>query len=89
MSRLGIYIGIWVGLMTATAMELVVRLFVGESILVVLFIAIVASVQAIVVSMFYQHLRYEKIQLSILPLAAIVAIVFLSIAAGFSLPMMG
>ncbi len=89
MTRLGVYIGIWVGLMAATSMELVVRLFVGESALVVLFIGIVAAVQAIIVSMYYQHLRYEKIQLATLPIAAVASIVFLGIAAGFSLPMMG
>ncbi len=89
MTRIRVYIGIWVGLMAATTMELVVRLFAGESALVILFISIVAAVQAIIVSMYYQNLRYEKIQLATLPIAAVVAIVFLGIAAGFSLPMMG
>ena len=82
-----IYVGIWVGLMAATAMEVAVRIFAGDAGTVVFFISIVAAVQAIIVSMYYQNLRYEQIQLAALPLAAVASVVFLAVAAGFSIAM--
>ncbi len=82
-----IYVGIWVGLMAASAMEVAVRIFAGDAATVIFFISIVAAVQAIIVSMYYQHLRYEQIQLAALPLAAVASVAFLAVAAGFSIAM--
>lgn len=88
-ARYKVYIAMWVGLMAATAMEYIVRLYAGNAAPVVVLISVVAVVQAIFVSMYYQHLRYEKMELATLPLAAVGGVVFLGVAAGFSIAMMG
>lgn len=87
MTEIKVYIGIWVGLMAGTALEVVVRSLVGDAWFVVLLISVIAALQAIFVSLYYQNLRHEGIQVATLPLAAVVGIVFLAVAAGFSLAM--
>ncbi len=44
-------------------------------------IILIASAKAIIIALYYQHLRYEGIRLAVLPLAAIVALAALAITA--------
>jgi|GEM_PF-3178237 len=81
MPGMKLYIGVWIGAVAATLLEVAVRLLGGESSLIVWVISLLAAAQAIAVSLYYQNLRYEGIRLATLPLAAIVGITFLTVAA--------
>jgi hypothetical protein len=87
MAGIKIYIGIWIGLVIATFMEVFVRSLPGGTSLIVLTIGLIAGVKAIVISLYYQNLRYEGIRLATLPLAAVVGVVFLGVSAAFTLSM--
>lgn len=85
MPGIKLYIGIWLGLVIATVMEVVVRSLPGAASLIVLIISLIASAKAIAIALYYQHLRYDGIRLSALPLAAIVSIVFLAVSAAMTI----
>ncbi|HUK85454.1 MAG TPA: cytochrome C oxidase subunit IV family protein [Candidatus Acidoferrum sp.] len=87
MAGIKLYIGIWLGLVIATVMEVVVRSLPGGASLIVLVIGLIAGAKAIVISLYYQHLRYEGIRLAALPLAAVIGVVFLGVSAAFTLAM--
>jgi len=87
MPGIKLYIGIWLGLVIATVMEVVVRSMPGETSLIVLIIALIASAKAIAIALYYQHLRYDGIRLATLPLAAVVGIVFLAVSAAMTIIM--
>ena len=87
MAGIKLYIGIWLGLVIATVMEVVVRSLPGAASLIVLVIGLIAGAKAIVIALYYQHLRYEGIRLATLPLAAVVGVVFLGVSAAFTLAM--
>ncbi len=85
MAGIKLYVGIWLGLVIATIMEVVVRSLPGPASLFVLIIVMIASVKAIAISLYYQNLRYEGIRLATLPLAAVVGIVFLAVSAALTM----
>ena len=87
MPGIKLYVGIWLGLVIATVMEVVVRSLPGTASLIVLVIGLIASAKAIAIALYYQHLRYDGIRLSTLPLAAIVGIVFLAVSAAMTICM--
>lgn len=87
MPGIKLYIGIWLGLVIATIMEVVVRSLPGGASLIVLIISLIASAKAIAIALYYQHLRYDGIRLSALPLAAVVGIVFLAVSAAMTIAM--
>ena len=87
MAGIKLYVGIWLGLVIATVMEVVVRSLPGGASLIVLVIGLIAGAKAIVIALYYQHLRYEGIRLATLPLAAVVGVVFLGVSAAFTLAM--
>jgi hypothetical protein len=87
MPGIKLYVGIWLGLVIATVMEVVVRSLPGTASLIVLVIGLIASAKAIAIALYYQHLRYDGIRLSTLPLAAIVGIVFLAVSAAMTISM--
>ena len=87
MPGIKLYVGIWLGLVIATVMEVVVRSLPGAASLIVLIISLIASAKAIAIALYYQHLRYDGIRLSTLPLAAIVGIVFLAVSAAMTVVM--
>ena len=87
MAGIKLYVGIWLGLVMATVMEVVVRSLPGAASLIVLVIGLIAGAKAIVIALYYQHLRYEGIRLATLPLAAVVGVVFLGVSAAFTLAM--
>jgi hypothetical protein len=87
MSTIKLYVGIWLGLVAATVLEVVIRSLSEAASVIVLSIVLIASAKAIIISLYYQHLRYEGIQLATLPLAAIVGVVFLGVSAGMTMAM--
>ena len=87
MTGIKLYIGIWLGLVVATIMEVVVKSLPGPASIFVFIILLIASVKAIAISLYYQNLRYEGIRLATLPLAAIVGVVFLAVSAGLTITM--
>ena len=87
MAGIKLYIGIWLGLVFATIMEVVVRSLPGAASLFVVIIMLIASVKAIAISLYYQNLRQEGIRLATLPIAAVVGIVFLAVSAAMTMSM--
>lgn len=87
MPGIKLYIGIWLGLVIATIMEVVIRSLPGVTSTIVLIIMLIASAKAIAIALYYQHLRYEGIRLATLPLAAIVGVVFLAVSAAMTISM--
>jgi caa(3)-type oxidase subunit IV len=87
MPGIKLYVGIWLGLVAATVMEVVIRSLPGAVSTLVLIIMLIASAKAIAISLYYQHLRYEGIRLATLPIAAVVGIIFLAISAAMTIGM--
>ena len=81
------YVGIWLALVVATVAEVVTRSLAGAASLFVLIILLISSGKAITIAMYYQHLRYEDWRLAILPIAAVIGIIFLMVAAIMSMSM--
>jgi caa(3)-type oxidase subunit IV len=86
MPGIKLYVGIWLGLVAATVLEVVTRSLPGAVSLLVFIIMLISCGKAVAIALYYQHLRYEG-RIAILPLAAIVAIVILGISAGISIYM--
>jgi hypothetical protein len=87
MPGIKLYIGIWLGLVVATIMEVVIRSLPGLASVFLSVILLIAGAKAIAISLYYQNLRYEGIKLATLPLAAVVGVVFLAVSAGFTITM--
>jgi hypothetical protein len=87
MPGIKLYIGIWLGLVAATILEVVTRSLPGAVSVLVLVIMLISCGKAITIALYYQHLRYEGIRVAALPIAAIVAIVILAVSAGLSISM--
>ncbi len=85
MPGIKLYVGIWLGLVGATILEVVTRSLPGSASLLVMIIVLIAATKAVVIALYYQHLHYEGIRLATLPLAAIVALAILAISAGVSI----
>jgi cytochrome c oxidase subunit IV len=83
------YIAIWAILVVATILEVVTRTLPGANSTLITIIILIASVKAIIIALYYQHLRYEGIRLAALPIAALVALAFLAVTAIISLGMGG
>ncbi len=89
MAGIRLYVGIWLGLVVATIAEVLTRSLPGAVTLLALTILVISSAKAIFIALYYQHLRFESWRLAVLPVAALVAIVLLAVAAGFSINMGG
>ncbi len=87
MAGVKLYVGIWAGLIAATLLEVFTRTLSGSAQLIVTIIVLIASVKAIAIALYYQHLRYEDRSIAALPLAGIVALSILAITAVISLGM--
>jgi caa(3)-type oxidase subunit IV len=87
MPGIKLYVGIWLGLVIATVLEVVTRSLPGAVSVLVLVIMLISCGKAVAIALYYQHLRYEGIRVAILPLAAIVAMVILAVSAGLSISM--
>lgn len=85
MPGIKLYVGIWFGLVVATIMEVVTRSLPGAISVLAFTILSISSAKAIFIALYYQHLRYESGRLAILPIAALVGVIILGIAAGMSM----
>ena len=79
------YVGIWAGLVAATVMEVVTRSIPGAFAVISVIILLISSGKAVTIAMYFQHLRYENKSLALLPIAAVIGIIFLAIAAWMSM----
>jgi hypothetical protein len=87
MPGIKLYVGIWVGLVAATVLEVVTRSLPGALSVLVLAIILISCGKAVAIALYYQNLRYEGMKVAVLPLAAIVAMVILAVSAGLSIAM--
>jgi caa(3)-type oxidase subunit IV len=87
MPGIKLYVGIWLGLVAATILEVVTRSLPGAVSVLVLVIMLISCGKAITIALYYQHLRYEGIRVAALPIAAVVAVVILAVSAGLSISM--
>ena len=79
------YVGIWAGLVAATVVEVVTRSIPGAFAAISVIILLISSGKAVTIAMYFQHLRYENKSLALLPIAAVIGIIFLAIAAWMSM----
>ena len=87
MPGMKLYIGIWFALVVATIVEVVTRSLPGALSVLATIILLISSGKAIAIAMYYQHLRYEDKRLAILPIAAVVGVILLAVAAALSMSM--
>ncbi len=87
MPTMKMYVGIWFALVVATVAEVATRSLAGAASLFVVIILLISSGKAITIAIYYQHLRYEDWRLAILPVAAVIGIIFLMVAAIMSMSM--
>ena len=87
MAGVKLYVGIWLILVVATITEVLTRSLPGSTSLLVTIIIVIASAKAIIIALYYQHLRYEGIRVAAMPIAAIVALAILAVTAVISLGM--
>ena len=85
MATMKLYIGIWAILIAATIAEAVMSVISGPHLTFVTIIILIASAKAIIIALYYQHLRYDGIRLAALPLSAIIALAVLAVTAIISL----
>lgn len=79
------YVGIWAGLVAATVMEVVTRSIPGAFAVISVIILLISSGKAVTIAMYFQHLRYENKSLAILPIAAVIGVIILAVAAWMSM----
>ena len=79
------YVGIWAGLVAATVMEVVTRSIPGAFAVISVIILLISSGKAVTIAMYFQHLRYESKSLALLPIAAVIGVIILGVAAWMSM----
>ena len=80
-----LYVEIWAGLVAATVMEVVSRSIPGAFAVISVIILLISSGKAVTIAMYFQHLRYENKSLAILPIAAVIGVIILGVAAWMSM----
>ena len=80
-----LYVGIWAGLVAATVMEVVTRSIPGAFAVISVIILLISSGKAVTIAMYFQHLRYENKSLALLPIAAVIGVIILAVAAWMSM----
>ena len=79
------YVVIWAGLVAATVMEVVTRSIPGAFAVISVIILLISSGKAVTIAMYFQHLRYENKSLALLPIAAVIGVIILGVAAWMSM----
>ncbi len=69
MASYRLYVTIWVLLVAATLMEVVTRFLPAGISLLITGIITIATAKAILIALYFQHLRYETKMLAVLPIA--------------------
>ncbi len=79
--KIALTIGLWIYLVAATVLEVVIFYLFPASSIVNLSIGTLAASKAVLIVMYYMHLRYESrpIQFLILPPALLVAVLILTL----------
>jgi caa(3)-type oxidase subunit IV len=85
MPTMKFYVGIWAGLVAATVTEVVTRSIPGAFAVISVIILLISSGKAVTIAMYFQHLRYENKSLALLPIAAVIGVIILAIAAWMSM----
>jgi len=85
MPTMKFYVGIWAGLVAATVMEVVTRSIPGAFAVISVIILLISSGKAVTIAMYFQHLRYENKSLALLPIAAVIGVIILAVAAWMSM----
>jgi len=83
------YVEIWAALVAATVMEVVTRSLSGAFAVLSVIILLISSGKAITIAMYFQHLWYEDKRLALLPIAAVLGVIILAVAAWMSMNMGG
>ncbi len=85
MTNYRLYVVIWAILVAATILEVETRFLSGTAQFLVAGIIAISSAKAVIIALYYQHLRYESRAVKILPLLALVALGALAATAIVSL----
>lgn len=81
MSRLALYIAVWFVMVVATLVEVAAVNFPAALVVVVLSVIILAAFKAVLIALYYQHLRYESLALGAIPLTALFMLIVLLMSA--------
>lgn len=79
------YVVIWMILVAATILEVETRFLSGTAQFLVAGIIAISSAKAVIIALYFQHLRYESRAIKILPLMALMALGALAVTAISSL----
>ncbi len=85
MASFRLYVAVWALLVAATIMEVVTRFLPATVSLLVVGIIVIATIKAVLIASYFQHLRYETKILALLPIGGILVLstlLIISIAAG-------
>ncbi len=81
------YTLIWLILIAATILEVETRFLAGGASSLVGGIIAISAAKAVIIALYFQHLRYEPRAIKVLPLAALIALGALAVTAVVSLGM--
>ncbi len=81
------YVVIWVILVSATILEVETRFLSGGASLLFGSIVAISAAKAVIIALYFQHLRYEPRSIKVLPIAALAALGALAVTAIVSLGM--
>ncbi len=85
MASFRLYVAVWALLVAATIMEVVTRFLPAAVSVLVVGIIVIATIKAVLIASYFQHLRYETKILALLPIGGILVLstlLIISIAAG-------
>ncbi len=85
MANYRLYVVIWVILVAATVLEVETRYLSGTISFLIAGIVAISSAKAVIIALYFQHLRYESRAIKVLPLLALVALGALAVTAIVSL----
>ncbi len=85
MANYRLYVVIWAILVAATLLEVETRFLSGTAQYLVAGIIAISSAKAVIIALYFQHLRYESRAIKVLPLMALLALGALAVTAIYSL----
>lgn len=85
MANYRLYVVIWAILVAATILEVETRFLSQTAQFLVAGIIAISSAKAVIIALYYQHLRYESRAIKVLPLLALIALGALAVTAIVSL----
>ncbi len=85
MANYRLYIVIWVILVAATLLEVETRFLSGTAQFLLAGIIAISSAKALIIALYFQHLRYESKSIKVIPLLGLLALGALAATAIYSL----